>query len=341
MLLSTFEQLWLPVLNDLPDIEYIGQECHRAPYGTIEPMPNPTFHGALWLTPKVGVELPPSLTNPKDWHPASAALDLNGRLVRIQVQAMETEITFTSINLNLKPHELLRELNRELVRANAGVYVWKVEPVNETSNAVRHLFPDGDIPTLSNAHTRADVTGYAILEDRPYQHTLLYVGVAAHKTSVESLWASLVRGRGACSLRGASLITDGEVRMLAQALPDFGVMHAGIICRKALPGQWEAKDDSVYALVFEQGMDLEIELQKVALKRLQEALAFPIPEEWAKTIWEHGLDAGYIQRLETGGDCLGGVKIDLTKPWQELVQNLLEQEVLMIHEAPHVSNNPT
>ena len=128
--------------------------------------------------------------------------------------------------------------------------------------------------------------------------------------------------------------------MLAQALPDYGVMHAGIICRKALPGQWEAKDDSVYALVFEQGMELEMELQKVALKRLQEALAFPIPEEWAKTIWEYGLDAGFIQRLETGGDCRSGVKLDLTKPWQELVQNLLEQEVLVIQEVPHVSNNP-
>ena len=87
-------------------------------------------------------------------------------------------------------------------------------------------------------------------------------------------------------------------------------------------------------------MELETELQKVTLKRLQEALAFPIPEEWAKTIWEYGLDAGYIQRLNTGGDCRGGVKLDLTKPWQELVQNLLEQEVLVIQEVPHVSNNP-
>ena len=238
-------------------------------------MPNLPFHGALWFTPKVGIELPPSLTNPKDWHPASAALDLNGRLVRIQVQATETEITFTSINLNLKPHELLRELNRELVRANAGVYVWKVEPVNETSNAVRHLFPDGDIPTISNAHTRADVTGYALLEDRPYQHTLLYVGLAAHKTSVESLWASLVRGRGACSLRGASIITDGEVRMLAQALPDYGVMHAGIICRKALPGQWEAKDDSVYALVFEQGMESRNRIAEGCLETIAGGVSLP------------------------------------------------------------------
>ena len=75
---------------------------------------------------------------------------------------------------------------------------------------------------------------------------------------------------------------------------------------------------------------METELQILAAKRLQEALAFPIPDNWAKTVWEYGLDAGFIQRLETGGDCRGGVRLDLAKPWQELVQNLLEQEVLKI-----------
>ena len=37
---------------------------------------------------------------------------------------------------------------------------------------------------------------------------------------------------------------------------------------------------------------METELQMLAAKRLQEALAFPIPDTWAKTLWEHGLDAG-------------------------------------------------
>src|SRR5581483_10941117 len=228
---------------------------------------------------------------------------------------------------SLNAHELLREINRELVGADAGVYVWRIEPLDEAS-PVRHLYSDGRIPALSNAHTRADVTGFALLAGRPYQRTLVYVGIAAHKTSVESLWASLIRGRGGCSLRGASVLADGEVKMVTQPLAEFNVLHAGIICRKALPGKWEAKDDAVYALVFEQGNDVESELQLLALKRLQEALAFPIPDTWAKTLWEHALEAEYIQRLETGGDCRGGARIDLTKPWQELVQNLLEQEAL-------------
>ena len=118
--------------------------------------------------------------------------------------------------------------------------------------------------------------------------------------------------------------------MITQPLSEFNVLHAGMICRKALPGKWEAKDDAVYALVFDPNRDVETELQKVMICRLQEALPFPIPEQWAKTIWDHGLDAGFIQRLVTGGDCRGGVRIDLTKPWQEMVQNLLEQAILTI-----------
>ncbi len=266
------------------------------------------------------------MNNTKEWIPANGVVDMNARTVKIQVQ--DIEITFTSINISLNAHQLLQEINHELVRAKAGVYLWRIEPVEGAS--VNHLFPDGRIPVLSNAHTRADVTGYALLEDRLYQHTIAYVGITAHKTSVESLCASLIRGRGSCSLRGTSVLADGDVKMITQPLRDFNVLHAGIVCRKALPGKWEAKDDAAYALVFEQNKDIEQALQKVMIHRLQEVLAFPILEEWAKTLWEHGLDAGFIQRLETGGDCRGGVRIDLTKPWQDFVQNLLEQALVTV-----------
>jgi hypothetical protein len=326
ILVSSYEQFWLPALNDLPDVEFLGRDRHAAPYGTFEAAPGVPFHGALWFTPLPGAELPPTLKNIKEWQPGSAVVDMNARTVRIQVE--EIEITFTAVNVGLSAHELLRDINRELVRVNAGVYVHRIEPLEEAS-PVRHLYPQGRIPALSNAHTRADVTGYAVLTDRPYQHTLVYVGIAAHKTSVESLWASLIRGRGGCSMRGTSVVADGEVKMLTQPLPEFNVLHAGIICRKALPGKWEAKDDAAHALVFEE-RDVEAHLQALVLKRLQETLAFPIPDAWARTLWEYALDAEYIQRLETGGDCRGGARIDLTKPWQDLVQDLLEQDVLTI-----------
>ncbi|GER79150.1 MAG: hypothetical protein DPW21_00530 [Anaerolineae bacterium] len=325
-LIAPYEQFWLPVLNDMPDVEYIGRQTHRAPYGTFEPAADMPFHGALWFTPTLGAELPPALKDNKDWIAAGAVVDMNARTVNIQVE--DIEITFTGLNVCQSAHELLREINQELVRAKSGVYVYRIEPVVQDS-AVRHLYPTGRIPTLSNAHTRADVTGFAVLQDRPYQHTLTYVGIAAHKTSVESLWASLIRGRGSCSMRGTSVVADGEVKMVTQPLADFNVLHAGLICRKALPGKWEAKDDAAYALIFEDG-NVEANLQTLTLKRLQETLAFPIPDMWAKTLWEYALDAEFVQRLETGGDCRGGVRIDLTKDWQALVQNLLEKEVLKV-----------
>jgi hypothetical protein len=326
VLVSSYEQFWLPSLNDLPEVEYVRSQLHRAPYGTFEPAPDAPFHGALWFTPTPGTDIPPALKDCQDWTPASALVDMNARTVKIQVQ--EVEITFTGLNISQSVQELLREINQELVRARAGVYVYRIEPLLQPSPA-HHLFPNGRIPILNNAHTRAEVTGFAVWQDRPHQHALAYVGIAAHKTSVESLWASLIRGRGSCSLRGASILADGEVKMVTQPLADFNLLHAGLICRKALPGKWEAKDDAAYALVFEEG-EVEAKLQTLTLKRLQETLAFPLPDTWAKTLWEYALDAEFIQRLETGGDCRGGVRIDLGKDWQALVQNLLEQEVLKV-----------
>jgi hypothetical protein len=326
LLVSSYEYFWLPVLSDLPEVEYIGRERHRAPYGDFAPSPNTLFHGAMWFTPVPGAELPSVLRSAQTWMPAIVQIDLGSRCALIH--AAEIEITFTGINIGLRPPELLRDINCELVRAQAGVYAWRIELQADSFHPAPHLYPEGAVPVLSNAHTRADVTGFALLEDRPHQHPLVYVGLAAHKTSVESLWASLIRGRGSCSLRGTSVLADGEVKLLTQPLPEFNVLHAGILCRKALPGKWEARDDAAYALVF--GNEDEAELPLLALRRLQEALAFPLPDEWFRVLWEYGLDAGYIQRLETGGDCRGGVRLDLTRDWQALVQNLLDQQLLTL-----------
>jgi hypothetical protein len=326
VLISSYEQFWLPCLNDLPDVDYQGRDHYTAPYGTFDAAPRIPFHGALWFTPKPGTELPAQLMNQREWKAGIGIVDLNARTVKIQSD--DVEVTFTSINISQSPSELLREINRELVRVQSGVYLYRIEPVRDAT-PVPHLYPDGRIPILSNSHTRADVTGYAVLKDRPYQHTLVYVGIAAHKTSVESLWASLIRGKGGSSLQGTSVLADGEVKMMTHPLPEFNVLHAGILCRKALPGKWEAKDDAAYALVFENEA-VEEKLKTLTIKRLQETLAFPIPDDWAQTLWEYSLDAEYIQRLDTGGDCRGGVRIDLSKPWVDLVQGLLDQNILKI-----------
>src|SRR5574342_514920 len=67
VLVSSYEQFWLPVLHDLPDVESAGRQSYHAPYGTFEPAADVPFHGALWFTPSPGAELPPSLKNMKDW----------------------------------------------------------------------------------------------------------------------------------------------------------------------------------------------------------------------------------------------------------------------------------
>ncbi|HAX71747.1 MAG TPA: hypothetical protein PK152_02750 [Anaerolineales bacterium] len=326
VLISSYEQFWLPSLNDLPDVEYQGRDHYTAPYGTFDAAPHIPFHGALWFTPKDGAELPAPLMNQREWKAGIGIVDLNARTVKIQSD--DVEVTFTSINISQSPSELLREINRELVRVQVGVYLYRIEPLRDAV-PVPHLYPDGRIPILINSHTRADVTGYAILKDRPYQHTLVYVGIAAHKTSVESLWASLIRGKGGSSLRGTTVLADGDVKMMTHPLPEFNVLHAGIVCRKALPGKWEAKDDVAYALVFENEA-VEEKLKSLTIHRLQETLAFPIPDDWAQTLWKYALDAEYIQHLDTGGDCRGGVRIDLNKPWVDLVQGLLDQNILKI-----------
>ena len=47
ILVSSYEQFWLPALNDLPDVDYQGRDWYTAPYGKFESVPNVPFHGAL------------------------------------------------------------------------------------------------------------------------------------------------------------------------------------------------------------------------------------------------------------------------------------------------------
>ena len=77
ILCSTYEQLWLPALNDLPDTTYNGRECYSAPYGSFEAPAAGAFHGALAFTPKPGMPLPPALTTAASWS-TSAATGVNG-----------------------------------------------------------------------------------------------------------------------------------------------------------------------------------------------------------------------------------------------------------------------
>jgi hypothetical protein len=64
--------------------------------------------------------------------------------------------------------------------------------------------------------------------------------------------------------------------------------------------------------------------------RLREVLPHPVKDEWARELFAQGLKKGLIDRLETGGDCLAGVRICLDKDWTGLMNDLLEQSVLVV-----------
>jgi hypothetical protein len=254
---------------------------------------------------------------------------MNARTVTVRLPETETEITFSNVKVGLAPYLLLKEINTGLKASRAGAWVWRLEADAETESATRgqHLYEGGAVPQISNAHVTVPVTGYAMSAEVSTRR-LVYIGLAGHKTAFESIWASLVsNGRSRPTLLGAFVEPDGPIKLLTQPMPEFGVTHATLTCHTAIPGKWQPGDTSAYALVFAGEADeLGAALRRATFTRLQEVLAFPILDDWETVIWERALEAGYVERLTTGGDCLAGVQILLAKPWGELVNGLLEAE---------------
>jgi hypothetical protein len=65
--------------------------------------------------------------------------------------------------------------------------------------------------------------------------------------------------------------------------------------------------------------------------RLSEALSIPVLQEWAKALWEAGIEQDLITELTTGGDILAGFAVQLTESvWVELVSRLLKESKFQI-----------
>ena len=82
--------------------------------------------GAYLFTAKPGEKLPPVLANYRPLALAEAILDIQER--RIKIQSGETCVTFTGVQPWKGLYEILREVNEELARVNAGIVVWKIIP---------------------------------------------------------------------------------------------------------------------------------------------------------------------------------------------------------------------
>jgi hypothetical protein len=170
----------------LPAREELGQELTRAPYPYDYAVGKAGFLtynadlGVYLFTAISGQKLPAVLANYQPLHLAEAALEVESR--KLSVQYEDTNITFTGIHPWKGLYEILREVNEELVRTEAGVVVWKITPHEDLTKQVNRLYPEG-YPTLRNGQAMAHVSGYAYDED----HTLAYTGLVGYKTSLESL----------------------------------------------------------------------------------------------------------------------------------------------------------
>jgi hypothetical protein len=310
--------------------EDLGQELTRAafPYdyavGKAGFLKYDSDLGAYLFTAKPGEKLPPVLANYRPLTLAEAVLDVQER--RIIIQSGETNVSFTSVQPWKGMYDILREVNEELARVNAGIVVWKIiSKENGGAKPGDCLFPEA-VPKLRNGQALAHVTGYAYDSD----HNLAYIGLVGYKTSLESLRVTLMCGKPLQMTQDGvgdvSLIPTDKYELAWQAMPEYTSHHVGFVSRLALPGKWEPEDLSAYLLVFRGESDPTKEMIRFFIERIKEALEVPILDEWAVTLWKKARDRKIIQDLVTGGDCILGVRIDLKADWQELLTELLAQQ---------------
>ena len=103
-----------------------------------------------------------------------------------------------------------------------------------------------------------------------------------------------------------------------------------MIVDPALPGKWQAGEEVAYILMFEGDLNAGGKTEEHACQmlpsRLSEALPLPVLQEWAKMLWEAGIEQELIAELTTGGDGSAGFFVHLTeKIWAELFSSLLKE----------------
>ena len=320
--------------SGLPSREDLGLELTRAafPYdyavGKAGFLKYDSDTGSYLFTAKAGEKQPSVLANYRPLALTEAILDVQER--KLNIQSGETSVTFTGVQPWKGLYEVLREVNEELSRVNAGLVVWKITPKEGKSREqAGRLYPEG-VPRLRNGQAMGHVSGYAYDQD----HNLAYVGLVGYKTSLESLRVTLMAGKSLQMLQDGA----GDVAMLPsdryeqawQAMPEFTSHHVGFVSRLALPGKWEPEDLCAYQLVFRDAPDPGQELIRLFIERLKECLEVPILDDWARALWSQARSRKLVVDLTTGGDCVMGAKIDLQADWQELLTELLSQETITL-----------
>jgi hypothetical protein len=242
----------------------------------------------------------------------------------ITIKHKDEMITYTGIS-GRDYHTILLEINKGLTNENVGIVVWRIIVI--VSDAVKnHLFPYGN-PRVTNDETSLKVTGYAFDENTK---ALVYLGVVGYKTSIESLKATIGQGKPV-SLRVPmeqleTLLPFGKYLKVIKPMPEYESHHCLIINSQMVEGNWEPDNNEIYIAQF----DYEKSIKDQIVNRLNEALVIPFLQEWAETIWNAGIDYGFIEEIKTGGDCLRCVKVKIKENWQELVEKLITSESIVI-----------
>lgn len=317
----------------LPTREDLGLEIERAPSPydyTVGKAGYLTYHAGLsayLFTPRAGGKLPAILAGYRPLQLAEAELDVEERT--IQIKAAETLITFTGIQPWKGLYEILREVNEQLAKSNAGVVIWKIIPREGHGQHTGRLFP-ADVPTLRNGQAMAHLSGYAIDEDQ----TVVYANLIGYKTGLESLRVTILSGKHIqlfLDRSGSLKLTPSDrYEQVWQALPEYTSHQAAFIARRALPGKWEPEDSCTYLLVFQGTPDYQAELVRLFIERIQEALEIPILAVWANVLWKAAWGRGFLSDLTTGGDCIRGVRVNLQANWQDLITELLAGEEISL-----------
>lgn len=259
--------------------------------------------------------------------PVTAIIDRARRLATVKTK--DREIVLRDVPASDSPYNLLQQVNAALAQSCQPFVAWRLEWV---SREIYRLWQDG-VPQIRNEHGSAYVTGYALDE----AGNLIYLGMVGHKMVLESVRATVqARHRKRLFLQGRPVYPLPTHYCQAwQHLPDYSAYHATLIADPALPGKWQAGEEAIYLLVFEDelaaGASLEALIQRMLTSRLSEALPFPILDGWYSPLWEAGQRDNLVVGLTTSGDCQAGYLIQLEENrWKEVMVRLLKERRIHI-----------
>ncbi|HML39852.1 MAG TPA: hypothetical protein PKD23_04145 [Bellilinea sp.] len=315
----------LPTRQDLPTIKSSSYP-HDYAVGDVGYLDYDSQVGAYIFTPKPGADLPKALAHYRTLALGEAMVRVASRQAIIRVK--DTEITFTGVPVWEPGYNLLKEINSELTRANAGVIVWKITWDEQGVGQEHRLFP-GAAPRLRNGQALVHLTGFAYDED----HTLVYAGAVGYKTSLESIRATLLTAKQLTlnhDQQDIYLSSLDRYEQVWQVMPEYTSHHTVYIGRQALPGKWDPEDQFAYLLVFQSTADPRHEMLRLFAERMKETLEIPVLDDWSAALWKAAKDQGYIRELVTAGDCLKGFRLHLKADWQGLITSLLKEETIAL-----------